>query len=180
MNQTDTTQYRALLRPVRLIGWGIIVGLIALPAVWMLFTDEVHWTGEDFIISTLMLCGVGLAFELAVHASDSWAYRGGVAVALGAGLAILWINAAVGIIGDEDQLINLWFNLIPLLALFAAVGARFRAQGMAVAMTAAATAQVIVGIAAQISGHFTWVFTLLFTGAWSFSAWLFRRSAQER
>lgn len=179
MNKTDTKQNRALLNPWRMLGWGTIAGLIVLPAVAMQFTSEVDWTAEDLILAFVMLGGIGLAFELAVRASDSWAYRGGAAVALGTGLVALWANAAVGIIGNEDRLINMWFNLIPLLALFAAIGARFRARGMAVAMTATATAQVMVGIIVQLSGHFAWVFTLVVTGAWLFSAWLFRKAAIE-
>ncbi len=177
MNTTDNKQTRALLNPWRVLGWGVIAGLISLPAIAMQFTSEVNWGSEDFIFATVMLGGVGLAFELAVRASGSWAYRGGAALALGAGLMLLWANAAVGIVGNEDRLINLWFNLIPLLALFAAVGARFRAGGMAVAMAATATAQILVGIIVQLQGHFTWVFTLVFAGVWLASAWLFRKAA---
>lgn len=179
MNNTNTEQRRALLDPWRMVGWGMIAGLIALPAVAMQFTSEVDWGSEDFIFAFVMLGSVGLAFELAVRASGSWAYRGGAAVALGTGLVILWINAAVGIIGNENRLINLWFNLVPLLALFAAIGARFRAPGMAVAMIATATAQLMVGFIVQLYGHFAWVFTLVFAGAWLFSAWLFRKAKGE-
>lgn len=179
MNKTDTRQNGGLLSPARILGWGLIAGLIALPAIAMQFTDEVVWTTADFIIAIVMLSCVGIAFELAVRASGSWAYRGGAAVALGAGLMILWINAAVGIIGNESEPINLWFNLIPLLALFAAIGARFRAPGMTVAMAATAAAQLMVGAIVQIHGHFAWVFTLVFAGVWLFSAWLFRKAAKE-
>lgn len=178
MHETATKQNRILFNRWRILGWGVIMGLIALPAAAMQFTDEVNWTGGDFLFAFIMLGGVGFAFELAVRASGSWAFRGGAAVALGAGLMTLWANAAVGIIGNEDQFINLWFNLIPLLALFAAIGARFRARGMAVAMAATATAQVAVGIVVQLLGHFAWVFTLIFAGAWLFSAWLFRKATE--
>lgn len=178
MTTIDTKQCHPLLKPWRLLGWGIIAGLIALPAVAMQFTRDVNWGSGDFIFATVMLGGVGLAFELAVRASGSWTYRGGAALALGAGLFTLWANAAVGIVGDEDRLINLWFNLIPLLALFAAIGARFRAGGMAVAMTATAFAQVMVGVIVQLYGDFAWVFTLIFAGAWLGSAWLFRKSGE--
>jgi hypothetical protein len=85
----------------------------------------------------------------------------------------------VGIIGDEGRPINLWFNLIPLLALFGAIGARFQARNMAIAMTATAVAQILVGVIVQLYGHFTWVFTLLWAGAWLFSAALFRKSARQ-
>jgi hypothetical protein len=179
MNKIDKKPGHKLFNPWRILGWGVIATLIALPAVAMHFTSEVAWQTEDFVFAFVMLGGVGLAFELAVRASGSRAYRGGTAVALGAGLLTLWANAAVGIVGNEDRLINLWFDLVPLLALFAAIGSRFRAPGMAVAMTAAAAAQLAVGLIVQLAGHFAWVFTVVLTGAWLFSAWLFRKAASE-
>jgi hypothetical protein len=168
-----------LLHPARIAGWGAIAGLIALPAVAMRFTSEVNWTAADFVFAAVMLGGVGLAFELAVRASGSRAYSGGAAVALGAGLLLLWANGAVGIVGSENAPINLWFNLVPLLALFAAIGARFRADGMAVAMLATACAQLAVGGIVQLAGHCTWVLTLVWSGGWLLSAFLFRSAARE-
>lgn len=179
MKKIATGHTGSPINPWRLAGWGVIAGLMVLPAIAMQFTSEVDWTVGDFVLAFVMLGGVGLALEMAVRASGSWCYRGGSAVALGAGLLMLWANAAVGIIGDEEQPINLWFNLIPLLALFGAIGARFQAQGMATAMSATAMAQVVVGIIVQLDGHFTWVFTLVWTGCWLVSALLFRKAAKE-
>ena len=177
MTEGTTSEY-GWLNPWRVLGWGTIAGLIALPAIAMQYTGEVNWTASDFVFAIVMLGGVGLAFELAVRASGSWAFRGACAIALGAGLTELWINAAVGIVGDEGNLFNLWFDLVPLLALFAAIGARFRAEGMAVAMMATAAAQFGVGLIAMNYGHFTWVFTALWSGAWLASALLFRKASR--
>lgn len=179
MNKNTATPARSLLNPWRILGWGTIAGLVALPAIAMQFTSEVNWTGEDFLFAIVMLGGVGLAFEMAVRASGSWAYRSGAAVALGAGLVMLWINGAVGIVGNEGRLINLWFDLIPLLALFGAIGARFRARGMAAAMTATAAAQMMVGLIIHLQGEIAWVFVLVWTAGWLLSAWLFRKAARQ-
>lgn len=179
MNGNITSNERSFFNPWRIIGWGTILGLILLPAVAMQFTGEVNWTAEDFIAASVMLGGVGLAFEMAVRASGSLAYRAGASVALGLCLLMLWANAAVGIVGSEDKPVNLLFNLIPVLALFGAIGARFRANGIAVAMTATAAAQVLVGIGLQMAGHFTWVFTGIWAAGWLFSAWLFRTAEKK-
>lgn len=179
MNREVNRRWGALATPWRVVGWGAIATLILLPAIAMQFTSEVRWTKGDFVFAIVMLGGVGLAFEMAVRATGSWAYRGGAAIALGAGLLLLWANAAVGIVGNEGQRINLWFDLIPLLALFGAIGARFRSQGMVVAMTATAIAQIAVAVIVQLQGHFTWVFTLIWAGGWLFSAWLFWKSAGD-
>lgn len=173
----QTERNHTFLNPWRVIGWGTIATLVVLPAIAMQFTTEVNWTAADFVFAAILLGGVGLGFEMAVRASGAWAYRAGAAVALGLSLLLLWANAAVGIVGSEDEAINLWFNLIPPLALAGAIVARLRARGMAVAMVVTAAAQLLVGAIMQSYGHFTWVFTGLWTCGWLFAGWLFRRAA---
>lgn len=179
MNEAATTASDLLSR-WRILMWGAIAVLIAAPAIAMQFTSEIHWTIADFVFAAILLGGAGLAAEFANRASGSSAYRGGVVVALGTGVLLLWANGAVGIVGHEGLPINLWFNLVPLLALFAAIGACFRARGMVVAMTATAVAQVAVGAIVQYCGHFTWVFTSVWTGGWLLSAYLFRGAVGEQ
>lgn len=173
-----TERKSALLNPWRITGWGTIAALIALPAVAMQFTREVNWTASDFVFAAVLLGGVGLALEMAVRASGNIAYRAGAAIALGLSLLLLWANAAVGIAGSEDNPVNLWFSLVPLVALIGTLAARLRARGMAAAMVAAALAQLLSGVIAQSQGHFTWVFTGLWMCGWLASAWLFRRAGQ--
>lgn len=179
MNESATIA-SSLLSRWRILMWGAIAAIILIPAIAMQFTSEVHWTVADFVFAAVLLGGAGLAVEFATRASRSWAYRGGVVVALGAGVLLLWANGAVGIVGHEGLSINLWFNLVPLLSLFAAIGARFRARGMVVAMTATAVAQLTVGAVVQYYGYFTWVFTGVWTSGWLLSAYLFRRAGSER
>lgn len=167
------------LNPWRVLGWSTIAGLVALPAIAMRFTSEVNWTASDFVFAAILLGGVGLGFEMAVRASGAWAYRAGAAVALALSLLLLWANAAVGIVGSEDEPINLWFNLVPVLALAGAVAARLRARGMATAMIVTAGAQVLVGAIMQSHGHFTWVFTGVWACGWLLAAWLFRRATER-
>lgn len=179
MRQNADDRRSTPLKLWRLLGWGIIAGLIALPAIAMQFTAEVRWETGDFAFALTLLGGVGLALELAIRAGGDWAYRGGAAVALAAGLLMLWANAAVGIVGNEENDINIVFNLIPLLALFGAIGAQLSARGLAAAMAAVAAAQAAIGLLAQTLGHSIWVFTAIWSGAWLLSAWLFRQAARR-
>lgn len=88
---------KPFLNPVRVVGWGLIAGLLSVPAIAMRFTHEVNWTALDFVFAAVLLGGAGLAFELVF-----WRARG-LQVRLALGLAILavvlfvWAQGAVGI-----------------------------------------------------------------------------------
>ena len=173
--------------PWRIAGWSTAVAVILAPLVAMqLGASGVFWTLSDFIFAIVLIGGVGLLFELAVRASGSWAYRGGVALALAAAFLLIWINGAVGIIGNEDNSANFVFLVIILMAIAGAVVARGKAALMSRAMTVAGTAQALVGIAVfaldaggnEPPGRFA-LFILIegFAALWLGSAWLFRKAA---
>jgi hypothetical protein len=75
------------------------------------------------------------------------AHRLGAAVALFAAALQVWMNLAVGIVGSEDNPVNLAFFLIVLTAAACAFTAKFRAEGMARAMLAVAAVQALVALA---------------------------------
>ncbi|MES2336986.1 MAG: hypothetical protein V4537_02680 [Pseudomonadota bacterium] len=161
----------------RLAAWSAAAGLIALPLVAMQFTTEVRWTPSDFVFAGILIGGTGLMFELAVRLSSSVAYRAGIALALLATVLLVWINAAVGIIGAEDNPANLMFAVVPAVAIVGAGLARFRARGMARAMIAAVVAQCGVAIAAMVlADAFILPITVLFCALWLAAAWLFGRA----
>lgn len=162
----------------RIVGWGTAALLLLVPLIAMQWTDEVKWTGGDFLFAGGMFAIVGGAFELAVRASDRLDYRAGAGLALIAGLLLVWVNGAVGIIGDEGNPANLMFGGVLLVAIAGAIGAGGRAGGMARAMAAAAAIQLAVGaIAFDDDPAVPWA-TLVFAGLWLISAALFRRAAQ--
>jgi len=169
--------------PWRLIGWAIPVGLLMIPLVahW-------PWTVSDFIFAGALFAIVGGLFELAVRASGSWSYRGGTAVALATSFLLVWINGAVGIIGSENNPLNLVFFGVIAAALVGAIVTRFKADGMARAMTVAAVIQGMIGVGVFISdagateppGHLALLFLIeAFAGLWLLSAWLFRKAARR-
>jgi hypothetical protein len=141
------------VNPWRIAGWGIAALLLLLPLVAMQFTREVNWTPFDFAFAAVMIGGVGMAFELTVRATRNNAYRGALAIALAAAFLLIWINGAVGIIGDEDNPLNLLYVGIIAIAFGGMAIARFRASGAARAMTMAAIANAAVGILAVMAGR---------------------------
>ena len=168
--------------PWRLLGWGAALGLLLVPLL-----AGFPWTLSDYVFAGAVFAIVGGTFELAVRKSGNGWYRGGVAVALATAFLLVWINAAVGIIGSEDNPANLMFIAVVLVAIAGAIVARFEAAGMARAMTVAAAAEALVGVialvgrlGAQEPPFFPGVLLLIgfFALTWLLSAWLFRQAAR--
>lgn len=174
--------------PWRIAGWGAAVLLLAAPFVAMqLHAQGVNWSRGDFIVMGAMLGTVGGLIELAVRMSPNRWYRGGVGLGVLGAFLLVWVNLAVGIVGSEHNPNNQLFFVALLMAVAGAIGARFRAAGMARAMLTTAIAVVIAFALAELDQRDepmvrplveaigTSIFVMLFLG----SAWLFRRAAAE-
>ena len=169
----------------RIVGWGTAAIMLLLPLIAMQFTDEVNWDVSDFIIFGAMLATAGGAFELAARMTPNKAYRAAVGVALAAAFFLVWVNGAVGLIGNEGNPANLMYGGVLAVGIIGAVIARRQPKGMARAMVATAVAQVLVPVIALIAGLSntsglgnTFVVTGIFFALWLTSAWLFRKSGQ--
>ena len=82
----------------RLALWALLGVLLLLPAIAMLFTDKVRWTGADFIAAAAIFAVVGCAIELIVRFIDQAVLR--ITLVCGVILAALaiWADGAVGIL----------------------------------------------------------------------------------
>ncbi|MBC8165563.1 MAG: hypothetical protein H7Y20_06800 [Bryobacteraceae bacterium] len=182
--KTNKTAYRSAV--------GIVLAaafILLLPLLAMQITDEVVWDLADFAVAGALLVGTGLMYELAARKAGNIAYRAAVGVALAAALLLVWINLAVGIIGNEDNPANLMYIGVLAVGIIGAIIARFQPHGMARALFATALAQALVVVIALIAGKqhspissvseilgLNGIFIALFLG----SAWLFRYSAREQ
>jgi len=166
--------------------------LLLLPWVAMQFSDQVKWGPADFVMAGALLMGTGFTYELVAKKGGTFAYRAAVGVALITALLLVWINLAVGIIGDEDNPANLMYLGVLVVGLIGTAVARLEKRGMARALFSMALVQAMVPVIAlkvwtpsAPSGASSWgsagvagvfglnaVFVLLFAG----SALLFRRA----
>ncbi len=113
------------------------------------------------------------------------AYRVAAGLALTAAFLIVWMNAAAGLIGiEDDDPANLLYVGVLAIGFLGALGARFQPRGLARAMFETALAQAVVGAIAlrlpNTAGPVQIVllhgaFVALFAGA----ALLFRHAARE-
>ena len=175
----DTVRIDGVWRILRFAGWSFSAVLLILPAIAMQFTSEVDWTASDFIVMGALLGTIGLATEFLVRRSGNTAYRIGAVVAMATAFLTIWVNLAVGMIGDENPY-NLLFLSVLVIALAGSILVNFRAAGMARTMFAAAAAQALVaafGFTADPRGA---IFSMIFALPWILAAALFGRAAQDQ
>jgi hypothetical protein len=180
---TADIQPRRLDNILRLIMWCGLLALWLVPLIAKQFTDEVQWTTFDHVAWAVMLAVPGTLVDLASRRTGNWAYRFGVILALGTAFVTTWANLAVGIVGivgNEDNPINLVFFGVILVALIGAPLVGFKATQMRWVMIATAVAQVLSGLVALQAEAFVLVFCGIATALWLTSAALFAKAAKDQ
>lgn len=148
-------------------------------------TSEQLADGAEFL--GLLIIVVTLAV-LTVRIRQNTAYRSAVGIALGAALILVWVNLAVGIIGEPDDRFNLMYAGVLAVGMIGAIIARFRPPGMARAMFAAAFAQALVAVIVLSAGLSApkptpgrmLIFNGFFVALFIVSACLFRGAARAQ
>jgi hypothetical protein len=172
---------------VRRLAWGGATFLLLLPLVAMQFTQEVNWGPEDFIVMGAILLTCAGIVDFASRRAGNLAYLFAVVVAVGAAFLLTWVNLAVGIIGSEDNPMNLMFLGVILLTVAGAVTVRFAAGGMARVMFLGGAALMLVGAVTVYvaGGRFeppgavgVLTIILFFTALWLGSGALFSAAAR--
>ncbi|MGB5739509.1 MAG: hypothetical protein WBM54_09170 [Woeseia sp.] len=164
----------------RVARWSVAVLLLFLPAVAMQFTSEVAWTAADFIVFGVMLFGACGIYELMTRRSPHRAYKLASGVAVVSAFFLIWINLAVGMIGDQDHAANVMYVGVLGIAFIGVFLARFKSQGMAQAFVATAFAQALVAVTTLLMGFGkAFIVSGVFAALWLLSAMLFYKAARE-
>jgi len=166
----------------RIARWSIPALLLLVPLVAMQVSDEWNWTPRDFVFIGTILYGAVFTYELVARKAVTTAYRAAVGVAVVTAVLLLWVNGAVGIIGDGP--VNLMYFGVPAIGIAGAFIASLEPRGMAWALFAMALAQMLVPVIALVVWNPPFdpgvlpVFILngVFAGLWLTSAGLFRRA----
>ena len=122
--------------------------LLSIPLLAMRFTDAVVWDAFDFAIMGALLIATRSAWEGARRVRADVAYRTGVGLGLLGLFLLVWLNLAVGLIGNEANPANLMYVGVILLAVVGAAIAGLRPNGMERLMYAVAAAFVLIAIVA--------------------------------
>ncbi|MBD9480045.1 hypothetical protein [Pseudoxanthomonas sp. PXM02] len=175
----------AWIRVLRPLVWAGAALLLLTPWLAMRFTDEVAWTGSDFVVFGAMLLVACVAFETITRVARVPSYLLASMIAIGAAFLLLWANLAVGIVDAPEHPANLLFLGVLVVGAVGAGLVRLHARGMSYVLAAMATAQAMAGgIAMRMDTQESSTFVLAFTGlyivAWLSSALLFRKAAKVR
>jgi peptidoglycan/LPS O-acetylase OafA/YrhL len=132
-----------------------------------------------------LLFGAGLTYELIARKMSNVAYRTAVGVAVATAVLLVWVNAAVGIIGDDNPANLMYFGVLTV-GIIGALIARFKPHGMARALFATALAQALVAMialtfysSAEPGPLGILAVNGFFVALWVGSALLFRRAARK-
>ena len=174
----------------RLIVWAVVGVLILALLVAMPFTNEVQW--DEAVAYSVILLAAGGFYELWqwLKKTRTRTYRIAFGVGLAGVLLLGWVSGAVGIIGSENQPVNLMYWAVPAVLLIGSLMSRFKPRGTARTLFATAVVQVsIPAIALIISPEVSWgnagvigvfVFNSIFALLFVVSGLLFRRADSHR
>lgn len=73
--------------------------LLLIPFIAGQFTEEVNWTGFDYLIMGILLLGTGLTLELVLRKVQKRKSRIALCLAVVGVFLLIWAELAVGIIG---------------------------------------------------------------------------------
>lgn len=123
--------------------------ILLIPAMAMLFRVEGWaWDVADFIVMWTLIAGVMLTYKLVTRKAVSAAYRMAAGLALFAGLLLIWVNGAVGLIGSEDNPANVMYAGVLAIGVIGALMARLEPLGMAWTLFVMTFAQLLVPLVA--------------------------------
>lgn len=160
--------------------------LLFVPFIFKQFSSEMQWTGFDFLFMGILIFGACFAFELISRNSTNVIYKFAVGIAALMTFFLMWINAAVGIIGDGP--INLLYVFLPMIGLIGAGISRFEARGMSYTMFTVAVGQMLVPVIGLVVNEpdfspGVWqvlAINAVFAMGWVFAGLLFQQSMQKR
>jgi hypothetical protein len=136
----------ALHRSVRVAVISALLMLI--PFTFSLFSEEMDWSPFDYILIWTLLFFTGLTYSFITRNSIDTIYRLAVGLAVVSGLMLTWANLAVGLIGSEDNPINLSYMFILALGILVSFFVRFKAMMMTIIMVTMAFLLLVVGVVA--------------------------------
>lgn len=163
--------------------------LLLIPAIGNQTIEGWNWSLFDFVWAGAMIAGVQFAYHAFAKKINHHTYKMAAALGLGATFILLWINAAVGIVGDDDGINMIFFLSIVITFIVGSLISKGSPRGMAKTLYALAGVTILIPTAGFILSRAVYgkspemikiyalcgMFALLFIG----SGLLFRKAAKK-
>lgn len=153
--------------------------LILGPLVAQMVYEEFLWSAMDFVVWTLL---VGGAFSLLMLGARSQKkiYRLAVTVSVMTGFLTIWANLAVGIIGREDNPMNLLYFGFLAVGIVGALISRGRGEGLVITlgMMSVLHCGMALWLCAVLATSTAWV-TGILSALWCLAGILFHRARPD-
>lgn len=140
---------RCVMQNKYMVRLAIVTGcLLLIPIFGNLYVEGWNWGPFDFVFAGSLVFGTGMAYQFVAQKSGVTSYRLAVGVALVTAFLLLWINAAVGVIGDEE-FTNALLVVVPLgIGVVGSIRAGFVPRGMSLVLFTMAIAQAVIPLIA--------------------------------
>ena len=166
----------------------VVLGTLAFLIIPLIATNTVegfNWDPLDFVFAFVLIAGAGFAFLLLSSIEKNLLYKGAWALTVLTAFLLIWINAAVGLLGGEDNPANLLYGAVLAILFLGTIGTGAKARGMSVVVFLAAVTQLLVPAVAfliwqpSVTGDLIRVVAIssFFGVLWLGAALLFRRAS---
>ncbi len=170
-------------KPVNSLKITILLLLLMLifPLIATYLSPEVNWGLEDFIVAGCLLMAISFAYWLLARRTKHLNFRVGIAVMLFAYLLSIWVNMAVGIIGEPENPVNLLFYVLLAGGALPLVWGKLSLESMKTTNTFLAISFVITSAAVLYLGYSAAaaVFTVAIAAAFAVSAVLITQTEKK-
>jgi len=139
-NTTHMTQLSKTMLRVALVA----LCLLMVPLVASQVVEGWNWPAGTFVFVYVLFFGTGMAYALIARKMGSWAYKGGVGVALVAGFALGWSNMVH--VADSENPANLVYFGVLVVGVVGAWLARLEARGLARTLFAMAATLALIAV----------------------------------
>jgi len=137
---THMTQLSRTILRVALVA----LGLLMVPVVASRVVDGWNWPLRGFVLVYVLFFVTGMAYALIARKMSSWAYKGGVGVALVAAFVLGWSNMVH--VADSENPANLIYFSVLVVGIIGAAVARLQPRGLARTLFAMAALLALIAL----------------------------------
>lgn len=147
-NRKETPMIKRIELTRLLTAPAIITAIILMiPLTAMQFESGVNWSPADFIIAGILIFSTASAYKLLTWKYKTNFYRAAIGLSLLSGLMLVWVNMAVGILGSENNPVNMLYGVVLAAGFLGAIASGLKPKGLMYTMFSMAVLQVCVPLA---------------------------------